>query len=291
MSGQTMTAPFHAGELRAQQLAGGGPPGFAIRNFMPDQHRSFFPLLPFLCVGVTDRDGWPLATILTGAPGFVSSPTPHTLAIAATTEPGDPARGLLLEGAAIGLLGIELPTRRRNRANGVLASSGNASLLLEVQQSFGNCPKYIRTRTLLPVHEPAPPLPPVASDGLSAQAAALIARCDTLFVASASGGTVDISHRGGHAGFVQVQGDTLVVPDYPGNRYFNTLGNLLLEPRCALVLVDFNSGDILQLQGKAEILWDKVPAGDRLAQRSWTVQVKQCWLRRSAFPLRSSEPD
>lgn len=285
MTEEKITAPFHAGELLAQQLAGGGPAGFAIRNFMPDQHRSFFPLLPFVCVGVADREGWPLATILTGAPGFASSPTPQTLAIAADAGEGDPARGLLVEGAAVGLLGIELPTRRRNRANGVLARSGGAGLLMEVQQSFGNCPKYIRTRTLLPA--PVEPVAPRRFDGLDAQAAALVAKCETLFVASASGGTVDISHRGGAAGFVRVQGDTLLVPDYPGNRYFNTLGNLVLEPRCALLLVDFDSGDVLQLQGEAQILWDQAPAGDALAQRMWTMRVKRGWLRRAAFPLRS----
>jgi predicted pyridoxine 5'-phosphate oxidase superfamily flavin-nucleotide-binding protein len=285
MSGEKIEAPFHAGELLAQQLAGGGPPGFAIRDVMPDQHRSFFPLLPFLCVGALDRDGWPLATILTGAPGFVSSPTPHTLAIAADAGEGDPARGLLVEGAAVGLLGIELPTRRRNRANGVLIRGASEGLLLEVHQSFGNCPKYIRTRTLMPAA--VAPSATDAFDGLDAQAAALVARSETLFVASASGGTVDISHRGGPSGFVRVQGDTLLVPDYPGNRYFNTLGNLVLEPRCAMVLVDFDSGDILQLQGEAEILWHQATAGDTLAQRMWTMRVKRGWLRRGAFPLRS----
>jgi predicted pyridoxine 5'-phosphate oxidase superfamily flavin-nucleotide-binding protein len=285
MSGDKIEAPFHAGELLAQRFAGGGPPGFAIRDFMPDQHRSFFPLLPFVCVGALDQQGWPLATLLTGAPGFASSPTPHTLALAANADDGDPARGLLVEGAAIGLLGIELPTRRRNRANGVLARSDSDGLLMEVHQSFGNCPKYIRTRSLLPV--PVVGSAPVRFDGLSAEAAALIANSETMFVATSSGGTVDISHRGGPAGFVQVQGDTLLVPDYPGNRYFNTLGNLVLEPRCALVLVDFDSGDMLQLQGEAEILWDQVPAGDALAQRMWRMHIKKGWLRRAAFPLRS----
>lgn len=288
MSSEKLEAPFHAGELLAQQLAGGGPPGFAIRDFMPEQHRSFFAQLPFLCVGALDRQGWPLATVLTGAPGFATSPTAHTIAIAAGADASDPARGLLVEGAAIGLLGIELPTRRRNRANGKLTRSDSDGLLIEVQQSFGNCPKYIRTRSLLPARVPLPASAPLSFNGLPAAAVDLVSNSETLFVATASGGTVDISHRGGPAGFVRVQGDTLLVPDYPGNRYFNTLGNLVLEPRCALVLVDFDSGDILQLQGEAQILWDQVPAGDALAQRMWTMQVKRGWLRRGAFPLRAS---
>lgn len=291
MSSDKLEAPFHAGELLAQQLAGGGPAGFAIRDFMPEQHRSFFAQLPFLCVGVMDRQGWPLATLLTGAPGFVSAPTPHTLDITPDAGADDPARGLMVEGAAIGLLGIELPTRRRNRANGTLTRSVGGGLTVAVQQSFGNCPKYIRTRTLLPARVPVSPAAPLHFLGLPAPAAALVSTSETLFVATASSGTVDISHRGGPAGFVQVRGDTLLVPDYAGNRYFNTLGNMVLEPRCALVLVDFDSGDILQLQGEAKVLWDQVPAGDALAQRMWTMQVKQGWLRRAAFPLRSSAID
>jgi predicted pyridoxine 5'-phosphate oxidase superfamily flavin-nucleotide-binding protein len=154
-----------------------------------------------------------------------------------------------------------------------------------VQQSFGNCPKYIRTRTLTSV--PVAPSVTVSFDGLAPDAAQLVAKSETLFVASASGGAVDISHRGGPSGFVRMQGDTLLVPDYPGNRYFNTLGNLVLEPRCAMVLVDFDSGDILQLQGEAQILWDQSPAGDALAQRMWAMRIKRGWLRRGAFPLRS----
>lgn len=139
---------------------------------------------------------------------------------------------------------------------------------------------------------PAPVRPPtsatVSFDGLPAAAVDLVSNSETIFVASSGDGTVDISHRGGPAGFVRVRGDTLLVPDYPGKRYFNTLGNLVLEPRCALVLVDFNSGDILQLQGEAQVLWNQVPAGDELAQRMWTMQVKRGWLRRDAFPLRTS---
>ena len=38
--------PFHADERRAQDLAGQRAGRAAIRSFMPEQHRAFFPLLP-----------------------------------------------------------------------------------------------------------------------------------------------------------------------------------------------------------------------------------------------------
>ncbi|MGO7969101.1 flavin-nucleotide-binding protein, partial [Rhizobium ruizarguesonis] len=41
---------------------------------------------------------------------------------------------------------------------------------------------------------------------------------------------VDVSHRGGNAGFVHIGADgVLTIPDFPGNRFFNTLGNFLVN--------------------------------------------------------------
>lgn len=282
--------PFHAGELRAQQLAGGGPPGAPIRSRMPEQHRQFFPLLPFLCVAVPDADGWPLATLAHGAPGFLSSPDAGRLRIGALPDVDDPARPLVAAGAGIGMLGIDLATRRRNRANGVIAQADGQGLLVDVNESFGNCPKYIRVRHLAPVARQPGPVTAFGA-ALPIEVAALIARCETMFVATSSGALkhgdgLDISHRGGEAGFLRLDGNVLTVPDYWGNRYFNTLGNLLLEPRAALVMVDFDSGDVLQLQGLAEVHWQvDEPAQDVRAEREWTFRIERGWLRRGAFSL------
>ena len=68
--------------------------------------------------------------------------------------------------------------------------------------------------------------------------------------------TVDVSHRGGKPGFVRVGDDgTLTIPDFVGNFLFNTLGNLLLNPRAGLVIADFGTGDMLFLSGVTEIVW------------------------------------
>ncbi len=294
MNDDRILAPFHAGELRAQQLAGGGPAGAPIRSQLPEQHRAFFPLLPFICVAVADDSGWPLATLLQGEPGFVSSPDASQLHIATQASADDPATPYLVAGADIGLLGIDLGTRRRNRENGVVARADKGGLLVDVQQSFGNCPKYIHVRQLAPVERTAGPVEAFGS-ALPPDAQRLVAACETMFVASSSGGKaqgaargLDISHRGGAAGFLRLEGSVLSVPDYPGNRYFNTLGNLLLEPRAALVMVDFDSGDILQLQGTANVAWDAGASPDPLAQRAWTFTIERGWLRRAAFPLRDA---
>jgi predicted pyridoxine 5'-phosphate oxidase superfamily flavin-nucleotide-binding protein len=295
MTDHRIPEPFHAGERRAQQMAGGGPAGAPIRTQMPEQHRLFFPLLPFVCVGVLDETGWPIATLLHGEPGFVSSPDPGQLHIACLPGPGDPAHPCLRRGADIGILGIELATRRRNRMNGTVAHTTDQGVLVNVNQSFGNCPKYIHVRQLARVDRQEGQVETFGTN-LPAAAVSLIKACDTMFVATSSGTSVerpmqgpDISHRGGDAGFLRLNGSLLTVPDYAGNRFFNTLGNMLLEPRASLVMVDFGTGDILQLQGIAEVAWQPHESLDDVrAQRAWTFNIVRGWLRRAAFPLQES---
>jgi len=279
------SSPFHPGELEAQERAGGGSAGGGIRNFMVEQHRTFFEALPFVVVATVDR-GWPMASLLAGKPGFVTAPDPHTLRIA--TE--DPAQGAFVAGAPAGVLGIDLATRRRNRANGIVASAEAGTVVLDVRQSFGNCPQYIHVRDVQPALRSSRPVELLPR--LDADARAAISAADTLFVASAAGigepeGGVDVSHRGGPRGFVRVEGQTLTIPDYRGNRYFNTLGNLVSNPRAALLFVDPEEGDLLHLQGTTEIVWDgpelrSFPAAERL----WRFRVERACRKRAGLPLR-----
>jgi hypothetical protein len=72
-------------------------------------------------------------------------------------------------------------------------------------------------------------------------------------------------------GFVSVDGDRLVWPDYTGNLMYNTLGNIAVHPRAGLVVPDFDSGAVLQLTGRAAIEWDslrsaEVPGAERLVE-------------------------
>jgi predicted pyridoxine 5'-phosphate oxidase superfamily flavin-nucleotide-binding protein len=279
-------SPFHAGERAAQARAGAAPRTIAIRDCMPEQHRSFFAALPFVLAATADAHGWPIATMLTGPPGFIASPDPQTLRIAAVPDHNDPAGQWFKAGAAIGLLGIDLATRRRNRANGTIAVTTDTALVIAIKQTFGNCPQYIHVRSVQSVCADA--RPPELMDHLDPDARAAIAATDTLFVATSGGAAgVDVSHRGGKPGFVRVNGDTLTIPDFAGNRYFNTLGNLLVDPRAALLIPDFATGDILHVQGHTEIVWN-VPEAERLAgaERMWRLHVVRAWRRRDALPLR-----
>ncbi|MBV9776952.1 MAG: FAD-binding oxidoreductase, partial [Acetobacteraceae bacterium] len=235
-------SPFHAGEQAMQTRAGvrarmDQRAARAIRDFMPEQHRAFFESLLFLPVALDGDGGWPAATILTGPPGFVSSPDPRVLRVAAPPNPADPAASRLRVGAPVGVLGIDLATRRRNRTNGAIVRIDAQGFDIAVAQSFGNCAQYIQAREIVPAggDRPAAAAAWERLSGLDQAASGLIASADTFFVASGSEAGTDMSHRGGRPGFVRVDADTLTVPDFAGNRYFNTLGNFLLSGKAAVL--------------------------------------------------------
>lgn len=255
--------PFHRGERAVHLKAGVGAKMAvigprALRDHMDEQHRTFFEQLPFVIVGSVDDAGQPWASVLAGTPGFMRA-SADRLTVSALPLPGDPL--VLAPGRALGMLGIEPHTRRRNRMNGVVASVDATGFSVRVQQSFGNCPKYIQAREA--TFTPRAPGETLRSAGLEADALRMLRAADTFFIASAYAGGgdarshgVDVSHRGGNPGFIRVEDGVLRIPDYAGNNYFNTLGNLAVNPRAGLLVIDFDSGDLLQVAVRAEVVWE-----------------------------------
>lgn len=264
-----------------------------VRDFMPDQHREFYAQLPFIVLGSVDGQGDAWATLVEGRPGFMSSPTPTSLTMAARPDPGDPAAGGVADGTPVGLLGIELHTRRRNRMNGVVTVTGQG-LRVDVDQSFGNCPRYIQLRDHAFVRDPGTAFAGTIEEmtTLDAAARAMIAAAESFYVASyADRGErrqVDVSHRGGRTGFVRVAADgTLTIPDFDGNLFFATLGNILLNGRAGLVFVDYATGDMLQMTGDAEVILDSPEiAAFQGAERLWTFRPHRVVRRRGVLALR-----
>ena len=303
-----MTAPtFHAGERAVQMRVGVagrmaelGPR--VIRDFMLEQHRDFFEQLPFVIAGTVDAAGQPWASVLAAPPGFIESPDARTLVLQAQPLAGDPLQNTLVDGAFMGLLGLEPHTRRRNRMNGVVCDMSATGFSVQLQQSFGNCPKYIQARE--PVYLPGTAAASVMHNSTQLDAAArrMIEAADTLFMATAysgvtndevgAAGGVDVSHRGGKPGFVRVDDDgVLTMPDFLGNFFFNSLGNITVNPRAGLLFIDFYSGDLLYLAVTAEIVWDGPELQEiKGAQRLLRFKVQAMRRIEAALPLRWGPP-
>ncbi|MCA9619367.1 MAG: pyridoxamine 5'-phosphate oxidase family protein [Myxococcales bacterium] len=277
-----MDSPFHRGEQAVQERLGLRDVEIwarrAIRDHLPEAHREFFATLPFVVAAARDDDERPWVTLLAGGEGFVTSPSPSRLHLAARPPAGDALEGALRAGADVGLLGIEPATRRRNRANGRITGT-EGGIEIVVDQSFGNCAKHIRRRWWrhAPSHRPGEAR---RGEVLTSTARRLVEEADTFFIGSGHrprGGEhaafgMDASHRGGAPGFVEVEGPAeLVFPDYWGNNLFNTLGNLELDPRVGLTFVDFASGGLLQLSGRAGV--EALAARDSHADVGHRVRV------------------
>ena len=159
--------PFHTGEIQVQKLLGSHEhvmsyaPRF-IRPYMPDQHREFYESLPFLVLAARDLEGNMWASFLAANDNgqqtrMTTSPDPTTLVIQGQPVPGDALEGALLPKTDLGILGIEFATKRRNRVNGRMVKTDSKSqdsgtkqetnvMTFQVDQSFGNCPQYIKPR-------------------------------------------------------------------------------------------------------------------------------------------------
>ncbi|MBW4661865.1 MAG: flavin-nucleotide-binding protein [Drouetiella hepatica Uher 2000/2452] len=229
-------SPFHAGELAIQARLGvqsqmDKQARRVVRDYLPQQHQQFYSQLPYLLVGTVDASGRPWASMLVGEPGFVSSPNDRMLQIASKPLIGDPLSMTLAEGVNIGLLGIELHTRLRNRMNGTVTAIDTNGFTVQVGQSFGNCPQYIQARMFeLNSSDLTTPQPIHEVKSLGEPERTIIAAADTFFIATVfqekeagAAKGVDVSHRGGKPGFVRMNdAHTLTIPDFVGNFHFNT---------------------------------------------------------------------
>ncbi len=306
-------AAYHPGEIEVQRRIGvleeADQVGSIIGGRIPP---AFVPILAgfrLVLAASIDSRGRVWASLLTGPPGFLKAVGDARVHLDARPAPGDPLAAHLAARAVLGLLAFDPATRRRMRFNGKGALLGDGGITLDIEQVYGNCRKYIQLRHLEGEARVAgeaaaagatrqrgasmvatPVAAPVRSAALSAAQQAWIAGADTFFIASAHPeGGADASHRGGRPGFVQVESDRrLSFGDYPGNNMFNTLGNLMADPRAGLLFVDFARGDLLQLTGRARLNWERgVLAGHRGAEHVVVeYEVDEVLETRGGSPLR-----
>jgi hypothetical protein len=224
------------------------------------------------------------ASIIVGTTGFMTAePLTVDIDLSQTLRiDADPLWRNLAGDPRIGILVIDLRSRARLRVNGRSEFPTSKQLHVNVDQAYPNCPQYIQRRIYRPSTDHPPSLQSSVGVALSGDQQQWIRSADTLFVASehpTSG--VDVSHRGGNPGFIQIAGSArLRIPDYAGNGMFNTLGNFAANPRAGLVIPDFEGGRTLQLTGRAEILWDVEDPQSETGgtRRYWDFEIEH-WIQ------------
>jgi len=289
--------PYHEGELnvqrRANEVAIAQINAAAIDKTILAGALRFIEQQPMVIVGSVDQQGRVWSSILTGKPGFTRALNDQTLEInltQPTTAEDDPLWRNLLHNQSVGLLVIELGSRRRIRINGRVRKNTNKYLIIEVERAYPNCPKYIQRRDWkrLDTGEPNDSVTCEYGKKLGQIQRALIEKADTFFVTSAHPEHgIDASHRGGQPGFVQIiNNQQLRIPDFAGNSMFNTLGNFTSYPYAGLIFIDFETGQILQLTGQPEILWQLDDPQNETGgtHRYWQLDIT-CW-RQSTLPHR-----
>lgn len=289
--------PYHEGELAIQQRVDETEVahinGGAIDKTILAGALRFIEQQPMVVIGSMDPQGHVWASTLFGNPGFIRALDNKTLELDVSqprSADDEPLWANLLENPNVGLLVIELGSRRRIRINGRAKKTSTERIIIDVEYAYPNCPKYIQRRDwkTLEADEQHAATASTVGEKLNETQKTLIINADTLFVASAHPEHgVDASHRGGHPGFVHIiNNQQLRIPDFAGNNMFNTLGNFFSYPYAGLIFIDFEHGRLLQLTGKAEILWDmddpqKETGGTR---RYWQFDITS-WLE-STLPYR-----
>ncbi|WP_329420638.1 pyridoxamine 5'-phosphate oxidase family protein [Streptomyces sp. NBC_01268] len=280
---------YHPGSLAVQTRVGvrdlAEHVGRSIAPGIRPVAAAFLEVQPMLVLAAAAPDGRVWASLLTGRPGFVRAVGPHAVSVAGGVPARDPLVAAVTEaGTPVGTIALDPRTRRRMRLNGTARPSVRG-LLVEAEQVFANCPKYLQKRELRGYEQAPRPVAARHTRSLTPAQRRLIRTADTFFVATASPDGVDASHRGGDPGFVELVSPTeLRWADYPGNAMFLTLGNLEADGRAGLLFLDWRTGTTLQLSGFAHTEYG--PEGRAVRFRLDAVAET-----RDASPLRWSAPE
>lgn len=224
-------------------------------------------------------------------PTFIHAVDSSHLQITCLVPRDDPCAINLKSGRCWAGLGVDFSNRRRNKVAGIIEHvkmdhnlvDGRVllSLFLTTNENLGNCPKYITTRTLISVPDYPSPDNKVLSlhdPLLNHDEIEMIHHASTIYLATKhldvidpSSSDVGLNHRGGQPGFVRcwnfnfhgekhgsahntklVSYSVIYLPDYSGNRFFQSLGNVQSDRVAGLLVPDFITGDLLYITGTAE---------------------------------------
>jgi ferredoxin-NADP reductase/predicted pyridoxine 5'-phosphate oxidase superfamily flavin-nucleotide-binding protein len=299
----SMAMLWNQGEVHMHELLRVPPQDNPTSSMLTSQASFMLQHAPLLAFGTLDDRSRPWATLWGGSPGFSeplgggfigtrtlvdSKHDPVVQALVSDAENGDMMHHRD-DGKLIAGLAIDLMTRKRVKIAGRVVASNiqrvnieaeaennstqmQIQLVTRIEQSLGNCPKYLNQYDIAPALVKSELVWKGAS--LSPEAKALISRADMFFLSTLTNVDMDVNHRGGLAGFVRIVSSTeIVYPEYSGNRLYQSLGNLHLDSRIGVTFPDYETGDVLYLTGTASIHVGK-EAAEILPGSSLVVKVK-----------------
>ncbi|KAF5390709.1 hypothetical protein D9757_002689 [Collybiopsis confluens] len=283
-------AGWHRGErsIREKLQYTGDPSTESMWQWIADEidpgAAQFHAECHFLPITTLDSDGRPWSSILApkgGMPGsgFIRYIGRSQLRVTAEVWDGEPILRTGRPKMLVAGIGIHFPTRTRNKIAGYAErysySAKNRSVELDfrVNETIGNCPKYINIRHFTSHSDTRPTttaenLDMKEADRLPDELIDFILASDTVFFGSTYSARdndaerfpshLGMNQRGGRPGFIRVSkkdGRTLAMPDYSGNRFMTSLGNVEATPLASFTFIDFETGAILYLTGNARNLF------------------------------------
>jgi len=121
----------------------------------------------------------------------------------------------------------------------------------------------------------------------------LIEASPFVVLATAGHAGLDASPRGDKPGMVVVEDDkTLLIPDRPGNNRFDSLRNILEDPRVALFFLVPGIGETMRVNGRATIsvdpkLLDRFAVNDKKPRAVIIVRVETAFFQCSKAVVRA----
>ena len=144
------------------------------------------------------------------------------------------------------------------------------------------------------IGKPAPLVAAKIADRLNHLTRQFVERSPFVCVAtSAPDGGLDVSPRGDPAGFVRILDErTLLIPDRPGNRIADTLTNLLVDSRIALLFLIPGVGETFRVNGRAAIVDDpellqESAVGGRVPKLGILVSIEEAYTQCPKALIRS----
>jgi predicted pyridoxine 5'-phosphate oxidase superfamily flavin-nucleotide-binding protein len=303
----SMAMPWNAGEVKMHDLLRVPSQDNPTSTMLTPQASFMLQRGPLLALGTLDSLSRPWTTIWGGSPGF-SEPLGGDYIGTRTLVDGkyDPVVQALVGGAEkeemlqpkdggkiLSGLAFDLMTRKRvkicgkmvagtvrkvnvkfgdgQQKEGALEKQDHIQLVVKIDQSMGNCPKYFNQYEVHPTIVQSKLLSEGSS--LSDEGKTLIGKADMFFLSTSTEDDQDTNHRGGPPGFVRVMSPTQIIyPEYSGNRLYQSLGNLLLNPKVGITFPDYESGDVLYITGSTEILVG-TDAGNQLPGSNLAVKI------------------